>query len=370
MVHFGFREIALPSRVLHGEAGALRRRFKEGMERIAITMGDAAGIGPEIVVKTLSREDVRSRNRVLVLGRMQSLEDAMRRCAVELPLRTVTDAAAWDPEDPIPAVWDLSTGIGDIPLGAIDARAGELAVRCIRKAAELAMAGTVDGMVTCPINKEAVARAGLPFPGHTEFLAHLTGAEKVVMMLMGSRLRVTLVTIHVPLAEVSPQLSVEAVFDTIKITHEGLQKDFGIRSPRLAVAGFNPHAGESGLFGNEERSVIIPAVEGACNEGIDCSGPYPPDTVFYKAAEGQFDAVVCMYHDQGLIPLKLLHFRDGVNVTLGLPIVRVSVDHGTAFDIAGQGIADPASLINAIATAGLMARNRRASLSGLSSEKA
>jgi 4-hydroxythreonine-4-phosphate dehydrogenase len=191
-------------------------------------------------------------------------------------------------------------------------------------------------------------------------LANLTNASSFAMMMAGSKLRVTLVTIHCPLREVAPRLTSQAVYSMIRITHQALTTDFAIRNPRIAVAGLNPHGGENQLFGSEEQLVIGPAIDQAQTEHVDASGPYPPDTVFYKAASGTFDAVVCMYHDQGLIPFKLLHFDDGVNVTLGLPIVRTSVDHGTAYDIAGKGLASHRSLDEAIRLAASISRNRAA----------
>jgi len=331
------------------------------MKTIAITMGDAAGIGPEIIVKGVVGESLRDRYRFIILGQERAMRRAEEICGIELGLRVFREQGVLDPDFPGPVLIDLGTDLKrDIPLGGVNADAGLLAARCIEKGARLALSGAADAMVTCPINKEAVALAGFDFPGHTEFLAHLTGARKVVMMLAGDRLRVTLVTIHEALANVPSLLNREKILDTIMITNEGLQRDFGLNNPHIAVAGFNPHAGEGGMFGREEIELISPVVQTAREQGIDASGPWPPDTIFYKAAKGEFDAVVCMYHDQGLIPLKLLHFHDGVNVTLGLPIVRVSVDHGTAFDIAGKGVADPASFINAVKTAGMIAGNRQA----------
>jgi 4-hydroxythreonine-4-phosphate dehydrogenase len=329
--------------------------------RIALTMGDAAGIGAEITVKALSMPRIRERFRFLILGEKHTLETARRRWAPDLPLSIIHDGNAWDGTDPVPALVNLEGGLQErIPPGKASAETGRLAARCIEEAIRVALKGVVDAIVTCPINKEALALAGLPYPGHTEYLAYLTGARKVVMMLTGPSLKVTLVTIHCPLSAVSGLLTQERVLETITISHAGLSQDFGLSHPRLAVAAFNPHAGEGGLFGQEEAAVIAPAVRAACQAGMDATGPLPPDTVFLRAIKGEFDAVVCMYHDQALIPLKLLHFRDAVNVTLGLPVVRASVDHGTAYDIAGKGVADPTSLINAIETAGIMARSRAA----------
>jgi 4-hydroxythreonine-4-phosphate dehydrogenase len=213
--------------------------------------------------------------------------------------------------------------------------------------------------VTCPISKASLNQAGYSFPGHTEMLAALTGSTRYVMMMAGSRLRVTLATIHCPLSSVPLSLKRTDLADLIRLTHAALCGDFGIAVPRIAVAALNPHAGESGLFGREEETIIRPAIEDMQAQGVEVQGPFPPDTIFHKAAEGHYDVVICMYHDQGLIPFKLLHFKDGVNVTLGLPIVRTSVDHGTAYDIAGKGVADPASLAAAVEMADLIATNRK-----------
>jgi 4-hydroxythreonine-4-phosphate dehydrogenase len=235
-------------------------------------------------------------------------------------------------------------------------------VTYIRKGVEYIKEGWLDGITTCPISKDALNQAGYQFPGHTEMLAHLTASENYAMMMAGSSLKVTLVTIHCPLREVPEIISVARVLNLIKITHRALKVDFGVHSPRIAIAGLNPHAGENQLFGNEEVHAIAPAISLAQEKGMDVSGPYPPDTVFFKATRGDFDAVVCMYHDQGLIPFKLLHFNDGVNVTLGLPIVRTSVDHGTGYDIAGKGVANPDSLGEAVKLAARISRNRQKKL--------
>jgi 4-hydroxythreonine-4-phosphate dehydrogenase len=214
-------------------------------------------------------------------------------------------------------------------------------------------------MVTCPISKVLMHSAGYQYDGHTQLIAHLTQTDSYVMMLAGNKLRVSLVTIHCALKDVPHILSTDIIFNTIAITSKALRQDFGFKKPRLAVAALNPHAGESGLFGSEENDLILPAVRKALKAGLNVSGPFAPDTVFVRAASGEFDAVISMYHDQGLIPLKLLHFSDAVNVTLGLPIIRTSVDHGTAYDIAGKGKADASSLKAAIKLAAVMAVNRK-----------
>jgi 4-hydroxythreonine-4-phosphate dehydrogenase len=232
---------------------------------------------------------------------------------------------------------------------------GRAMITYIKHAVDMAIAGDIAAVVTAPINKTAMKMAGSKFLGHTEYIAHRTKADDFVMMMAGKQLRVALVTIHMPLKEAAASLSTENIFKTIKITHGALKSRFGLKNPRLAVAGLNPHAGEQGLFGSEENEIILPAVQKAADSGMDVYGPLPPDTVFYHACKGKYDTVVCMYHDQGLIPFKLLHFADGVNTTLGLPVIRTSVDHGTAYDIAGTGKADSGSMSAAIRMAAFQA---------------
>ncbi|MEW5909692.1 MAG: 4-hydroxythreonine-4-phosphate dehydrogenase PdxA [Thermodesulfobacteriota bacterium] len=235
-------------------------------------------------------------------------------------------------------------------------------VRYISTGVEMAKNGAINAMVTCPINKKALHLAGIHHPGHTELIAELTNTGDFIMMMAGKRLKVTLVTIHIPVKAVPKGLSVEKITKTIQLTAEGLKTLFGVKNPRIAVAGLNPHSGEDGRFGIEEMSIIRPAVLRSARKGIFIEGPLPPDTVFYHALHGRYDAVVCMYHDQGLVPFKLIHFKDGVNVTLGVPIIRTSVDHGTAYDIAGTGKGDPGSLLSAIRLAARQARNTRLSI--------
>ena len=325
---------------------------------IGITMGCPVGIGPEIILKYFRDRPAEKDVVPVVLGDIKVLE----RCDRELGIGA--SCRRWNPGEPLPA-----DGIPVMPVSSLDADAlrwglpdretGRAMADYIKTAVLLIQNGILDGMATCPISKKALQEAGYAFPGHTEMLAQLTGGRNPVMMMAGSRLRVTLVTIHCSLADVPSGINLASLDRIIRLTHGALISDFNIRTPRIAVAGLNPHAGEQGLFGNEEATVIAPVVKELACEGIRVQGPYPPDTVFFKAAAGEFDAVVCMYHDQGLIPFKLLHFSDGVNVTLGLPLVRTSVDHGTAYDIAGKGVADPQSLAASVALAGAIARNRR-----------
>ncbi|MBW1922240.1 MAG: 4-hydroxythreonine-4-phosphate dehydrogenase PdxA [Deltaproteobacteria bacterium] len=334
---------------------------------IGITMGDPAGIGPEIIAEALLDPEIRSRCRPLVLGDPDVMAERIRRPGSGCGLRILDDPRGADPS---PACIDLlclsNLGGGKIVPGRPCVEGGRAMMAYILRAVELAMAGVLDAVVTAPISKRLMKEAGYPFEGHTQLLAHLTKTRKVVMMLAGARLRVSLVTIHLALKDVAGILTEEAVYDTIVMTAGALRDDFGIPRPRVAVAALNPHAGEEGLFGREESRFIAPAVRRARGREYAVEGPFPADTLFHKAACGAYDAVVAMYHDQGLIPLKLLHFSDAVNVTLGLPIIRTSVDHGTAYDIAGKGIADPCSLKAAVFMAAEMALRRRDARQGRS----
>jgi 4-hydroxythreonine-4-phosphate dehydrogenase len=329
--------------------------------RLGITLGDPAGIGPEVIVRALARRDVRAACRPLVIGDRGSLEAAAARVGERLALRIVEERTL---ETDVPR-GAARPGVALLPVSTLSARAcrpgrpsiegGRASYRYIETATRLAQRGAIDAIVTAPINKAAVTRAGFPISGHTELLRELTGAREVRMMLAGDKLRVVLVTMHVALADVSRALNVRDVTRTILIADEHLRRYHGLARPRIAVAGLNPHAGEHGLFGDEEATRIAPAVRRACQAGARASGPYAADSLFFRAVQGEFDAVVAMYHDQGLIPLKLLHFHDGVNVTMGLPILRTSPDHGTAYDIAGRGTADPGSMTAAILLAARMA---------------
>ena len=328
----------------------VRRRRSKGRKwpGIAITMGDSAGIGPEVVLKALADEEVRSLCRPLVVGDLRVLEAAKALAGVAPPLRAVSgiDEAQFAP----PAVEVLDLGNCDpaqVVLGQISPLAGRAAVEAVERAAELALAGEADAIVTAPLNKAAMQAAGYDYIGHTEILAELCHAPRVTTMLITGSLRVVHVTRHVPLAEVASLITKEQVLETIRLTHEGMRA-WGMKRPRIGVAALNPHGGESGLLGREEIEEIAPAVEIAQAEGIEVRGPIPADSIFFRAIRGEFDAVVAMYHDQGHIPIKTHGFEASVTVTLGLPIVRTSVDHGTAFDIAGQGLADPTSMKEAI----------------------
>ncbi len=322
---------------------------------VAVTMGDPAGIGPEIIAKTFADPGFHARNRALVVGDAGMLERAAQ--LLGLPLR-VNDIP--EPED---AAFEPGTAdvlqVGELPLdlpfGELDARAGDAAFRYVERATRLASAGRVAAIATAPLNKEAMHLAGHGYPGHTEILADLTGTEDYAMMLVTDELKVIHVSTHVSLKEAIERAQPERELAVIRLAHESLQK-LGVESPRVAVAGLNPHAGENGLFGKEDLEKIRPAVKAALSEGVDASGPWAPDTVMMRARQGHFDVVVVQYHDQGHIPVKLMGFDTGVNVTVGLPFFRTSVDHGTAFDIAGTGKADHASLEAALDLARTLAR--------------
>jgi 4-hydroxythreonine-4-phosphate dehydrogenase len=335
-------------------------------EALGITLGDPAGVGAEVTLKALLHPRLR-RVPAVVLGDVDVLRETARRLRLRCEVVAVgeDDLAA---NDLPPRTRAGKPAVAALPvsrLGAAARRAGKPTVaggrasyRYIETAARLASAGAIAGIVTAPINKGWVTRAGFPISGHTELLKELTGARDVRMMLAGSRLRVILVTMHVALGDVPRTLTIRDVARTIAIAADHLRRYHRVAEPRIAVTGLNPHAGEGGLFGREEERVIEPAIERARRDGVDASGPYPADSLFFQAVDGRkFDAVIAMYHDQGLIPLKLLHFHDAVNVTLGLPIIRTSPDHGTAYDIAGTGKADAGSMIEAIVLAHAMSRS-------------
>jgi len=334
-------------------------------QALGITLGDPAGVGPEVTCKALVHLRLR-RVPAVVVGDVATVVETARRLALRCDVVAVAEADLAAGRLPPPAHGARRT-IPVLAVGRLGAAArrpgkpsvagGRASYRYIETAARLALADAITGIVTAPINKGWVTRAGFPISGHTELLQELTGAPAVRMMLAGRRLRVVLVTMHVALGKVPAALSRREVARTIGIAAEHLRRYHRLAAPRIAVAGLNPHAGEGGLFGREEERVIAPAIAAARENGVDASGPYPADSLFFQAVEEKkFDAVIAMYHDQGLIPLKLLHFHDAVNVTLGLPIIRTSPDHGTAYDIAGRGMADPGSMVAAIALAAAMSR--------------
>jgi 4-hydroxythreonine-4-phosphate dehydrogenase len=337
-------------------------------KKLAITMGDPGGVGPEVIMKALNSSYVRNCCSPIVIGDESVLRKSLGLLRNPLKLRIIEA-----PEDSKPAkgIIDLINVIPPTPLlGKVgtksriaqtggfqrckpSAEGGRACVSYIKKAVELALSREVDGIVTAPISKEALKMAGVKWPGHTEMLSELTGTKDYAMMLVGGPLRVILVTIHTALRNVPDSITKSKVLKTIRLAKKACNM-LGIKNPGIAVAGLNPHAGEAGIFGDEEIKKIIPAVREAQKEGITVSGPYPPDTVFHKAYKGDVDIVVCMYHDQGLIPLKMIAFDKGVNVTIGLPFIRTSPDHGTAYDIAWKGIANPSSMIEAIKLAAIL----------------
>ncbi|MCC6501891.1 MAG: 4-hydroxythreonine-4-phosphate dehydrogenase PdxA [Deltaproteobacteria bacterium] len=313
---------------------------------IAVTMGDPAGVGPEILIKALNDARVKKAASVMAVGDLGVLREAAKKLRLKGPS-----------DEQVISVTNLD--LKKLKIGKPSKLSGEASVAFIEEALYMTAIGDADAFVTCPISKEAVKKAGFTFPGHTEFIAHLTGTEDFVMMLGGKDLKVVLVTIHESLKKVPSLITTESVLKTISITDKAFKNDFGLKKPRIAVCGLNPHAGEAGMFGDEDKNIIEPAVRKARKAGIDAVGPLPSDTVFYRAVrKKEFDVVVAMYHDQGLGPLKLMHFDDGVNATLGLPVIRTSVDHGTAFDIAWQGKASHESLVAAIEMAAQMAVRR------------
>ena len=327
---------------------------------LGITMGDPAGIGPEIIVKALAGPHVRKLCRPLVIGSQPILEQTVRSLRARLTVVSVHGHAEALGRPRELTVFDpLDTPLRRFRVGVAAASTGDASVTFIRTAVRLAMTGCLDGIVTAPINKEAINLGGCHHPGHTELLADLTGAKESGMMIVGGPLKIMFVTTHVAIQDLSGSLTEDRIGRAIRLAHRALRDDFGIAKPRIGVAALNPHAGEHGLFGLEEERVIRPAARRARAAGIHASDPLPADTLFHKAAHGAFDGIVAMYHDQGLIPLKLVAFGKCVNLTVGLPIVRTSVDHGTAYDIAGTGKADPGSLIEAIALAARLSNRRR-----------
>jgi len=310
---------------------------------VAITLGDAAGIGPEIIVKLCHAG---LPHPCVVYGDAGVLSATAQRLGLHdrIAIESIDDPAkASGRADVIHVVNRWRPLPADLPMGRIDARAGRAAYEYLCQAIDDAVARRLRAIVTAPLNKKAMQAGGIDYPGHTEILAERTHTRHYAMMLANHELRVVLATIHVPLTAVSALITAQTELATIRLAH-GACLQAGIAAPRVAVAGLNPHAGENGRFGREETDVIEPAIAQARSEGIDASGPWPGDTIFMRARQGEFDVVVAQYHDQGLIPVKYLGVEHGVNITIGLPFVRTSVDHGTAFDIAGKGIADPDSL--------------------------
>ncbi len=323
---------------------------------IGITMGDPAGVGPEVTAKALSNKEMYDICKPIVIGDASVMTKALDIVKVKLKVNPVQRVSAAKFKYGTMDVLDLKNiDLSKLQVGKVQAMAGKASLEYIYKAVDLALKGDIHAIATVSINKEAIHLAGSKHPGHTEILADLTGTKDFTMMLAAESLRVFHVTIHEALRRAVDLIKKDSVLDTIKLAQGALQS-MGIEKPKIAVAGLNPHASDGGIFGNEEAQEIAPAVQAAKAMGINAVGPIPPDTVFLRAYQGEFDGVVAMYHDQGHIPLKLVGFKSGINVTIGLPIIRTSVDHGTAFDIAGKGIADPTSLMESIKMAATMAR--------------
>lgn len=319
------------------------------LPKIGITMGDPTGIGPEIIVKALSMEEPFQTCRPIVFGDPEVLSRTIQTQNLSAALEIIKE---------IPEKGYLPHKIFLLPLSQLDVTSlriglpdrtcGEAMVTYIQEAVQRVQSGQLDAMTTCPINKQAMNEAGYPFPGHTELLAHLVGVSSVAMMFLGSRWKIVLATTHLPLKDVSKWITVHRILSILQLTDEGMKRFFSIPRPKIAVLGLNPHCGEGGLLGEEEIKEILPAIAQAKSTGMNVEGPFPADSFFNLSGPYSFDVVISMYHDQGLIPIKLLDFREAVNFTLGLPFIRTSVDHGTAYDIAGKGLANPNNLIKAL----------------------
>jgi 4-hydroxythreonine-4-phosphate dehydrogenase len=334
---------------------------RSGPPPLAISLGDPAGIGPELLAAAWARRDAELLPHFCVVGGARLLAEAASQRGVEIDVRIIADpgeaAAAFAEALPVLQLADC-----DYTPGEPNEEGAALALHSLAEATRFALVGAASALVTAPVAKSQLVKVGFEYPGQTEFLAEASGlgAEGAVMMLAGPNLRAVPLTIHCALAEVPGRLSADLIVHKSAITAEALRRDFGIANPRLAVTGLNPHAGEGGRFGREEIDIIGRAIELLVSQGIDTTGPHPADALFAPRQRATFDAAICMYHDQALIPVKALDFDQGVNVTLGLPFVRTSPDHGTAFDIAGKGIADPGAMIAAIRMAGEMAARRAA----------
>jgi 4-hydroxythreonine-4-phosphate dehydrogenase len=336
---------------LHNSSNATQPNRQSRLPRIGITMGDPAGIGPEVVLKAVAEEEVRRVCVPVIIGDAQLLSHTAR----TLDLQCGYDIVRFDERLPDeisdPVIFHLDNISGHVEPGIESGTAGKAAAGYIEAAVKLCAAGSLDAIATAPINKRALFLGGYSFPGHTEFLAHLTSTEEYAMAFVAANLRIVLISTHVPLAEAIRMVERDRIIRIVQLAHRELKR-WGMEKPRLAVAALNPHGAEGGLFGVEESAEIVPAIE-ACDgrDGMDVRGPFSADTIFLRASRGEFDAVIACYHDQAMIPIKCLSFGEAVNVTLGLPFIRTSVDHGTAFDIAGKGIAEHSSMIAAITLA-------------------
>lgn len=323
-------------------------------------MGDPTGIGPEIIVKALSMREPFQVCRPIVFGDREVLLRAIEIQNLSATLEVIdkTPEGGYLPEK-IFLFSSTQLNVASLKFGQPDRSCGEAMVRYIEEAVQWVRNGKVDAVTTCPINKHAMNVAGYHFSGHTELLAHLAGTSSVAMMFLGSRWKIVLATTHLPLKEVSKWITSNHILSIIRLTHEGMKKYFSISHPKIAVLGLNPHCGEEDLLGEEEKREIFPAIAQAKSLGMDVEGPFPADSFFNVSRSNVFDVVISMYHDQGLIPIKMFDFKEAVNFTLGLPFIRTSVDHGTAYDIAGKGLADPTNLVQAILTAANLSKLKR-----------
>jgi len=333
--------------------------FLENRPCVAVTMGDPSGIGPEVVVKGLQDEGLYALCRPFVIGNADHLQKAAARFEPNLCIKAISKlrGARFRPGR-LEVLDERRATLAALKPGRAHPEGAAVAWEAIDFAARMALRGEVDAIATAPIQKEGMQAIGFPFPGHTEFFAERANTDDFGMMMVGGGLKILLASIHLPLREAIRQLKQADLLRMIRLSDAVLKQDFGRDQPHIAVAGLNPHASEGGLFGDEEARVISPAIEMAKQEGIKASGPHSADTLFYKLKMGRFDSAIALYHDQALIPIKLLAFGEGVNVTVGLPFIRTSVDHGTAYDIAGQGVANPGSLVAAVKLAARMARQR------------
>ncbi len=318
------------------------------MKKLAITMGDPGGVGPEIIIRALCYAEIRDCCTPIVIGDRVPLEEAITLLRLPVRLEVITSPEESRPVHRARRIELIDMGVvKKFKKGKPTERGGRASVYYIKKAVELALDKQVDGIVTAPISKQAIHMAGFQWPGHTEMIAELTDTHDYAMMFVGGPLKIILVTTHTALKRVASLISRGRILKTLHLAKKACDM-LGMETPKIAVAGLNPHAGEAGLFGDEETKRIIPAIKEALIERIPVSGPFPPDMIFHKAYRGEIDLVVCMYHDQGLIPLKMVAFDKGVNMTVGLPFIRTSPDHGTAYDIAWKGVANPSSMIEAI----------------------
>ena len=326
---------------------------------LGITMGDPAGIGPEVIAKALTRTALRRLCSPLIVGSYDVMQQTVKKLKLTLTVRLVKGHEPLGRRPGEILVLDpLERPLGPYRSGVAAPETGAASVAFIKEAVRMAQTGCIDGMVTGPINKEAINMAGCHYPGHTELLADLTQTQESGMMILGGPLKIMFVTTHVAIKDLPSLLTQAKIEKGIRLAHRAMTTLFGAKKPRIGLAALNPHAGEQGLFGDEEARVILPAARAAQSKGILVSDPMPADTLFGKAARGDYDAIVALYHDQGLIPLKMVAFGSCVNLTVGLPIIRTSVDHGTAFDIVGKGVADPGSLVEAVKLAARLVQQR------------